>query len=70
MIMVLHLPGASRENNELQSSSEMSTKSGGNQKLKGKIVAVSDGNAQNVEMICESAIDRTFKDKSKGGLVS
>ena len=68
--MILHLPGVSRENNELQSSSEMSTKSGGNQKLKGKIVAVSDGNVQNVEMICESASDRPIKEESKSGLVS
>lgn len=51
MIMILHLPGASRENNELQSSSEMSTKSGGNQKLKGKIVAVSvSGSGSHVSM--------------------
>lgn len=70
MTMILHLPGASRENNELQSSSDMSTESGGNQKLEGKRVAASDGNVQNVEMICESAIDGTFKDESKGGLVS
>lgn len=70
MTMILHLPGASRENNELQSSSEMSTKSGGNQKLKGKRVAVSNGNVQNVEIICECAIDGTFQDESKSSLVS